>query len=142
MLLVFGAKTLKTSPGMFVPALVFERQLSRLLRHCRDVPGYIALGQPTVLCHWMLFRGAPCKKDRERRTGPYFSRFHGCWPFRVSPKDRFVGAISALVWNHTGANQPLAAKVPVSKACGFAATPGASLLKRFGVGLRNAVHHN
>jgi len=53
-----------------VSALVFERQLSRLLRHCRYVPGHIALGQFSLLRHWMLFSGTSYKKDRERRTGP------------------------------------------------------------------------
>jgi hypothetical protein len=50
-----------------VPALVLEWQLSGLFRHCGDVPGDIALGQAGFLSPSIVFRGASCKKDRERR---------------------------------------------------------------------------
>lgn len=52
-----------------MPALMLERQLSGLFRHCGDVPGDIALGQPGLLSPRIVFHGASCKEDRERRPG-------------------------------------------------------------------------
>jgi hypothetical protein len=36
---------------------MLERQLSGLFRHCSDVPGDIALGQPALLSPCIVFHG-------------------------------------------------------------------------------------
>jgi len=66
-----------------VPALMFEGELSRLFRHRGNVPGNIRFGQPRLLCHWIVFRGASCKEDCEGCAGQQSCRFHGQCPSRL-----------------------------------------------------------
>jgi hypothetical protein len=109
--LVFRAQSLETSPGTFVPALMLERQLSGLFRHCGDVPGDMALGQPVCCLPESCSTAHPAKRIANAAPATNFPGFMVCAFFACAPEP-IEERVSGVDRDDINPNLPSTAKLP------------------------------